>query len=262
MTPWYNHPPKTGLPMLRRLIAARSLRPLALLLAAVVTLVSLVAIVPAEAGAKPPVIPVSLSLAAPPEAGSAATESPASVTLTCTSEPDGKCYWYTGWQFAHRSICFQNNVGVYWNNVTAENAFESGTNTVVFYDHTGYNGGLSCAAAGWAARDILTYTTYSVNDGACSKFTANSAGGVITGNAIIWMNNSPSRPATCVDTLQHRNNAVSQAIGGAIGLSPFTSSTNLTAAVMNRYFANSYNYAGSDDRNALYWLYYYTPITP
>jgi hypothetical protein len=243
--PWYNYPPEVGIPMLRRLVKQASVRPIALLVALVIALSGLiVAVGPAEA-----VAPVSVtSQAIMPQAPVAAQ-----TAQSCTWEPDGKCYWYSGYHFGTGNavaLCAQNNIGVYWNIVTADNAFEI---PAISIDNRQINVNTSCSASGYAVNRIYTLTTYSDNDGACAKVTGDNNGGQWTQNVVIWMN--LTAPSSCNNTLQHRNNTISNAIGLVLGLVPFTSSTNLTAAVMNRYFANSYNYAGYDDRNALYWIY-------
>jgi hypothetical protein len=234
----------------------------------VMILVGLVSVAPAEAvrtkspgveisyGLKPDGTIVPISAAAKAKASAQSKQA-----RTCTYEPDGKCYWYTGpGQYYRRSICFQNNLGVYWNYVQAQQGFESGSATVKFYNHGASTGTpTSCeASGGWSPDQILMYQAYGTDDGLCAHFTQSvDLIGYYDEVTILWMNASPNRPAACTDTLQHRNNNISRAIGFMLGLAPFSSSTNLTASVMNTYFSGSYNYPGVDDRNALYWLYQY-----
>lgn len=189
-------------------------------------------------------------------------QSAQSLQQSCTWATNGKCYWYTGQQFIHRSICFQNNLGVYWNYKQAQLGFQSGQNTVLFFNHGQDSGSTQdCADGAWDSSEILTYQAYTTSDNYCSKFTRVVDGlGFYTGPSVLWMNAAPNRPPTCTDTVQHRNNQVSNGIGFMLGLASFSSSTNLTAAVMNSYFANSYNWPGTDDRNALYYLYYSLPF--
>jgi hypothetical protein len=270
--PWYNHPPEQGLPMLGRIVRRTTVGPLALLVALLTFMAGLVGVAPAQAApaaVKPgptaarlayaidpggKIVPLSADAKARTSLAPQSTES----LQSCTPEPDGKCYWFSNGMFAQRNICFQNNVGIYWNYVNAQQGFQSGSSTVTFYNH-GANTGTptSCQASpGWNDWQILTYTAYGTNDGHCARFYADVDGaGYYNANTTIYMNAAPDRPVTCTDTLQHRNNAVSTAIGTILGLQVFSSSTNLTAAVMNHYFVNSYNYPGVDDRNALYWRY-------
>lgn len=238
---------------------------LALALGIVMALVGLVSVTPAQAvmtkgpgtvltyGLKPDGTFVPLNAAAKARASAQSKQAG-----TCTWEPDGKCYWYGPGQFYLRSICFQNNLGVYWNYLQAEQGFESGTATVKFYNHGPSTATpSSCqASGGWALNQIVNYQAYGINDGGCARVTVSpSFTGFYDDSVLLEMNASPNRPTACTDTLQHRNNNISSAIGLALGLAQFSSSTNLTSSVMNTYFKGSYNYPGVDDRNALYWLY-------
>ncbi|MGW6281316.1 hypothetical protein [Kribbella sp. NPDC055071] len=246
---------------------------LAVALGIILALVGLVPMPPAQAvQTKSPGPSVVLSWGVNPDgtvvplnaAAKARASAPSKEARSCTWEPDGKCYWYTGpGQFNRRSICFQNNLGVYWNYVQAQQGFESGTSTVKFYNHGASTGTpASCESSGdWLPSQILYYQAYGTDDGRCFHFTQPvDIIGYYDNPATIWMNASPNRPAACTDTLQHRNNNISRAIGIILGLAEFSSSTNLTASVMNTYFSGSYNFPGVDDRNALYWLYYYNSL--
>lgn len=146
-------------------------------------LIGLISVAPAQAvrtkspgpgvevsyGLKPDGTIVSISTAAKAMASAQSKQA-----LTCTHEPDGKCCWYSGpGQFFRRSICFQNNLGVYWNYLRAQQGFESGSATVKFYNHGASTGTpTSCeASGGWSAEQILTYQAYTTDDGLCAHFT-------------------------------------------------------------------------------------------
>lgn len=202
---------------------------------------------PSSAAPTSPAVAQAASIAAGPAV--------AQSTQSCLWEPDGKCYWYNGYHFQpfdNPLLCLQNNIGTYWDIPTAGAGFVSGNNTVRFYNRR-LNVTPSCADDGFAPGQIITLTTYNNPDGHCSKVSGNNNNGIWTGLVVVWMN--LAYPSQCTATAQARNNEISNAIGAVLGLSYFSSSTNLTAAVMNRYFASSYNWPGSDDRNALYWLY-------
>lgn len=216
----------------------------AVLASIALTVAGVLAIGPAQA-----VTPASVtSLAAAPTV--------AQSTQSCTREPDGKCYWYNGYHFYpydNPQLCLQNNIGVYWDIPTAAAGYVSGNSTVGMVNRR-LNYTASCAASGYPNSRIITFTTYNAADGQCSKVTGDNNNGQWTANVIVWMNLTSTQPR-CRDTAQHRNNTISATLGIALGLDNFSSSTNLTASVMNLYFANSYNWPGTDDRNALFWLY-------
>jgi hypothetical protein len=239
-------------------------RVIALGLGVIVALLGLVSVTPAQAVDPPAPVVMSYGLKAdgtvvPLSAAAKAKASEQSkLAASCTWYPDDHCYWmnenYT--HFSYRNICFQNNVGTYWNYLTAQSGFESGSSTVTFYNHgPGTGTPTSCAASpGWLPEQILTYGTYGTNDGLCAHFAWTLDLFDYYKTATVAMNVSTSRPAYCADTLQHRNKNISMAIGHILGLSVFNSSTNLTASIMNTYFT-AYNFPGTDDRNALFWLY-------
>ncbi|MEV6415169.1 hypothetical protein [Kribbella sp. NPDC051718] len=239
-------------------------RLIAVALVAILALPGLLSAAPAQA-ADPPA-PVVMSYGLKPDGSvvplsTAAKAKASKLAASCTWYPDDKCYWmndgYT--HFNYRNICFQNNVGTYWDYLAAQAGFESGSSTVTFFNHGPSTGTpTSCAASpGWRPEQILTYGTYGTNDGLCAHYAWTVDLFNYYKTATVAMNVSTSRPAYCADTVQHRNNNVSRAIGHILGLSLFNSSTNLTASIMNTYFP-AYNFPGTDDRNALYWLYYYS----
>jgi hypothetical protein len=161
-------------------------------------------------------------------------------------------YWYNGRKFWSRVMCADNRIGLYWNIPQANDAFESGYNTVVIQNQNVAYGEDTCHFWGYDENEIMRFWVYNSADGACSYVSYHTTDGVYDQAPNVYLN---QHYASCVDTLQHRNNTVSNAAGSALGLAQFSSSTNLTGAVMNQYFRNSYNFAGADDRNALYNLY-------
>lgn len=229
LNPWYNYPPEIGLPMLRRLAWARSLRPLALLMATLI----------AFAG---------LTLSAPAGAVSSVSAVPAAVsTATITHTP------WTGERFPTRYICVQNNIGTTWAIDTADNYFESGSNTVVVYDLFPGEGDPPCSQFYYSAQ-ILHVSTYNSSNATCYQVsTPATSNGRYTDSVVIGLNVNSSANY-CRDTAQHRNNVISQALGYAFGLAPFYSCSTYASSIMNDCHPN-YNFAGTDDRNSLYWLY-------
>lgn len=162
-------------------------------------------------------------------------------------------YWYNGRSFVSRVMCADNRIGLYWNQPQAIDSFESGLNTVIVENHNVAYGDSTCYAHGYSEINIIRYWVYNSADGGCSNIQYQlGPNGHYDAAVNVYMN---QHYASCIDTLQHRNNQISNASGVTFGLAQFSSSTNLTGAVMNQYFRNSYNFAGADDRNALYALY-------
>jgi hypothetical protein len=238
--PWYNHPPEIGLPMLRRLVWNKSVSLIALAIAAVVSMMGVTA--PAHAVAP---VPTSVNV---------------QTVLTAVHVPNAYermlvTFPYTGKKFQYRWICVQNNVGTTWAIDTIDNYFESGSNTVVLTDLYPGEGDPTCSQGGFYGNQILVVSTYNSADSTCYQlnlpYTAN---GVYQGTPVIGMNVNASA-GYCRSTLQRRNNTMSQALGQMFGLANFYSATSWQASIMNNYNDTRYNYAGSDDRNALYNLY-------
>lgn len=177
-----------------------------------------------------------------------AAESSASV-----SQSAQLAYHYTGKRFNSRYICVQNNIGQLWNIDGADNWFESGVNTVILNDRFPAWGDPACSVH-YVGSQIITVGTYNDGSSNCFEVNAYSLNGKYTQPVGIGMNVSAAS-AGCRDTAQHRNNNISEALGSALGLALFTDYFNFTACIMNEYYSNLYNYAGTDDRNALYYLY-------
>lgn len=160
----------------------------------------------------------------------------------------------TGENYRSKYICLQNNIGATWAIATASSWFESGLNTVVLENH-----GPTGAKCGdyYSSPDILAFGT--VNDPVAANCAQLEIHTDIYGHysqAVIIGMNVSSASAACRNTLQHRNNVVSGAMGYAFGEDYFYSSTSYgSASIMNNYYDNSYNYAGVDDRNTLYYVY-------
>lgn len=158
---------------------------------------------------------------------------------------------WTGKKFSSRYICVQNNIGSTWDIAAASTAFESGSNTVVVENRG--PGGTPCSSS-YLSYQILNVGTYNTASAVCWNFSGPSVGGVYNGTATLAMNvNAVAN--VCRDTAQHRNNNISTGLGTAFGLAEFYSSTAYQASIMNTKFANSYNFAGADDRNSLFDLY-------
>ncbi|MEU4191844.1 hypothetical protein AB0E69_08100 [Kribbella sp. NPDC026611] len=158
--------------------------------------------------------------------------------------------YYTGWKFQNKQICQDNNIGSMWPIEAAGNAFESGTlNPVLTYVGPGAN----CPAS-IPLYQTIHYSVYNAADNRCSK-----ASGKRTGSAPeIWatevyieMNNYY---ASCKSSNQHLANHVSRITGIVLGLAEFTETAG-NAYIMNTANANTYSYAGTGDRNNLYYLY-------
>lgn len=184
------------------------------------------------------------AVTAPAQADVAAATAPASVQSAQAGTP------WTGYRFNSRYLCVQNNIGSTWDIVSATNAFESGYVTVVAENR----GPSSQCNTTYLNEQIVALGTYSAADGQCWDVSFSSLNGRYTNVVVIGMN-LHSTVANCRDTLQHRNNSVSTALGTAFGLAEFYSATSFPSSIMNTKFANTYNFAGTDDRNSLYALY-------
>lgn len=170
------------------------------------------------------------------------------VAQTATGVP------YTGYRFANRNICIQNNIGTYWDIDSASEAFNSGVNTVITIVVFPAWGDPTCAQAGFSASQTIFVGTQNVANNNCFALTLSVGGDNKYDNrATVAMN--VGGPVGCDNTAQRRNAMISQALGTVFGLKEFTSSCCWQASIMNNYNEYRYNFAGVDDRNALYNLY-------
>lgn len=160
----------------------------------------------------------------------------------------------TGKRFNSPYICAQNNIGLTWNIQQADAAFESGVNTVIInYRYPGW-GDQNCNV-NYDGSQIMAYGTYNAADHACYTVDMTSLNGRYVKPVVIAMNVSSLYPG-CRNTAQHRNNNISTATGGALGLALFSSCGNWTQSIMNGCYEDSYNFAGADDRNTLAGVVY------
>lgn len=209
--PWFNHPPKVGLPMLGRIVRSKAAKVVAFLMAVVCF----------SAGA---------------------------LSAYAISVP------WTGKRFNTRYICVQNNIGSTWAIDTADNYFESGSNTVVVYDQALNEGDPGCSQFYYDSQIIVMGTYNSASQDCFSVVLPPTANGRYQSHVIIAMNVSAAS-AVCRSDSQAKNNSVSQALGVAFGLQIFNDSVNLQSSIMNLKNQYKYNFAGVDDRNSLSNLY-------
>lgn len=159
-------------------------------------------------------------------------------------------WYYTGQGFQSEFICQDNNIGTTYPLQTAGNYFESGLNTVTLaFEPTE----TTANCANYSDAQTIHYSVY--NDGSanagCYKTSGFTAGQTWTHNDT-QINNYPD--IGCGSTAQARANAASGATGNAVGLEDYFSSAE-TGCVMNKYWQPIYYWAGSCDRNRLYYIY-------
>lgn len=160
---------------------------------------------------------------------------------------------YNDYVFAKINICNDNNIGTTWPIQTAQGYFESGNSTVLFsYAPPG------SGTCGFPDSQTVHYSVYNQVDNSCFQLTggfytrASDGLRVWTGNIQAQMNNYYF---ACKDTAQIRANTISRLIGNSVGLASYNDPDE--GCVMNRTFSRTYWYAGTCERNRLYYLVLY-----
>jgi hypothetical protein len=166
-------------------------------------------------------------------------------------EADGTHTNWTGYRFNSAYACVQNNIGTTWSIDLADNYLESGTATMILNDRFPAWGDQPCSV-GYTDSQIILVGTYNEASTKCWHISGTSSAGRYTGHVTVAMNVSATS-AVCRDTAQHRNYYISTALSHAVGLAQFLQCGAWTSSVNNLCYKDSYNFAGTDDRNSLYW---------
>jgi hypothetical protein len=169
---------------------------------------------------------------------------PISVTAPSAVESVLYCCPYNNFIFGSRFVCQDNNIGTTWRIDEAGTAFEDGNNGIVL---SYARPGVDC---GGTEPQIIHYSVYNAADNKCSKSSGNylirpsDHKQVWNGNLNVQMNNSYP---TCKDTLQRRDNRISVATGGVLGLAYYTDPNEV--CIMNSARSDINNFAQVCDRN-------------
>ena len=145
--------------------------------------------------------------------------------------------------------CFDNNIGTTWNIMGAAYYFEAGGLTIA-------DGAQQAGCDFWSPNNVVRFSVYSASDQQCIRVTSSSLladpDGGYWWNANVHVQMNIHYPQ-CQDTLQNRNNRISQAIGYALGLLIYWNPSE--PSIMCRYNEEIYNFAGTLDRARIDAIY-------